>query len=282
MAHQNYFTYIGLARSGSSWLHAYLKDHTTAQMTTMKEISWIEVPPCIKQVKFTARCKARWADIQNRVETEGIKLQPHHLEIRDRAAMRSDTDYQRFFTSRADPDAVFGDITPRNGRLQKDGFERILALFPNAKMIFPIRNPADNIWSRAAHSARRKRHDEPMEDHILRRLEAVANDADVPPAPQIYNNAAQYVSPENIHTLYTEHLFSDQADDTLAKLCDFLAIKGGPVAKHEFTRNRGSYHPMPEHVRSVAVQHFAQSYHWAFKNVPNLPENWQRDIDTYL
>ncbi|SPH22235.1 hypothetical protein ASD8599_02981 [Ascidiaceihabitans donghaensis] len=282
MAHENYFSYISLARAGSSWLHAYLKNHTTAQMTATKEINWFNRRNPKQRQRIDARIRARWEATQQQLLNGEIEMTPGILEYRDRFEMRTDADYKRFFTSRVEPDAVFGDITPSYGRLSQIEFGRMLALFPETKLIFLMRNPAEQLWSRAAHQIKNKSLTVTMEQIVGQWMAPCIPSNPIPFAPEIYENAVQSVPPERIFRHFTEHMFSENADEMLQELCGFLGIIGKPVAKHEFTRNRGRYPPLPEELRKSIVQRTAKSYLWAEKTISNLPDNWRRDIELYL
>lgn len=283
MSHQNYFTYISLARAGSSWLQRYLHNHSTAQMSRMKEMHWFDEPPMTKSQDRTDRAQVKWEDFQARAAKGKLNIAPRHLEFRDRSLMRTDEDYRRFYTSRFDPDAVFGDITPSYGRMQTSAFKRVLAVFPEAKFLQFIRNPADHMWSRVAHMRNSLRGDTPAEEWMQDWLDKVENKTETMFPPQIYATATKTVSPDKIYTQFSENLFSDRADETLEDMCNFLEITGEPAANNTFTKNRGHYEPLPEHLRHKAVKTLAAHYHWGARmGGSNLPASWQRDMDDYL
>lgn len=280
--YQNYFACLGPARSGTSWLHNYLHTHSSAQMTTMKEMHWFDTTTQVKADKKRERMQARWTRIRAQLENPDGKLSRWQSEIRDRAQMQSDEDYHSFLTRHCQPEDVFGDITPSYGRLQQDGYARMLALFPKARLILLLRNPADNLWSRVAHARSNKQRPGTLEENFAQRLAIDSVQTRKVSIEEIHARATAFAPTAPVHCLFTEDLFSSRADQTLQELCSFLSITGAPAAQHDFTQNRGSYHPLPEDLRARAVQQFSASFAFAAKHMGRVPDSWAKDMDAYL
>ncbi|MEP3785622.1 sulfotransferase [Ascidiaceihabitans sp.] len=280
--HQNYFACLGPARSGTTWLHRYLRDHSTAKMTTMKEIHWFDTATGVKPDRKSARMAVRWANIRKKAAQSGRPLSDVQLEVRDRALMKSDADYRRFFTDRFGPDDTFGDVTPSYWRLTPDGFGRMLDVFPEAKIVFLMRNPTDAMWSRAAHAISNGGAQQTQDQIVRSRLTAEASAFDLPPLQDIHSKLVSVFHPHRIHCVFTEDLFSDNADATLTALCNFLGVKGAPVQRHTYNGNRGIYDPMPKDLRHTVACHYRQTYAFAKQHMKRLPEPWERDMQAIL
>lgn len=260
-------------------MHRYLRDFTTAKMTVMKEIHWFDTATGVKPDRKRAQTQKRWADIQAKNAVSGRAATPSQLELRDRARMDSDSDYRRFFTDRFAPDDVFGDVTPSYSRLQSDGFRRMLNVFPAAKIVFLMRNPADAQWSRAAHACKNGGETANMHSIVTRRLAANEQSRIVLRLEDIHDTLAANVPLERIHCIFTEDLFSPHADTVLSALCAFLGIKGRPAALNTFDKNRGHYDPMPDPLRRSVVRHFAPTYRFAEHHMGRLPPSWRDDLE---
>ena len=180
------------------------------------------------------------------------------------------------------PEDVFGDITPSlrattTGRIRADaGPVSKSAADPAAA------HPADNLWSRVAHARSNKQRPRHPEENLRNGLRSTAY-RHAKSALRKYTQGRQLLRPlQPVHCLFTEDLFSSRADQTLQELCSFLSITGAPAAQHDFTQNRGSYHPLPEDLRARAVQQFSASFAFAAKHMGRVPDSWAKDMDAYL
>lgn len=248
-------------------------------MTAMKEIHWFDTATGVKENKKQARVQKRWAARRAALALSGAPPTSVDLELRDRAQMETDEDYRRFLTSRCGPDAVFGDMTPGYSRLQAEGYRRLLDVFPQARFILLLRNPADNMWSRLAH--RRDNANAPgrIEDNLRVFLDGGGSRMTSQRIETIYARAREHVVETRIHCLFTEDLFSHHADAALGDLCAFLRITGKLAAQNTYDSNRGTYAPMPPELRKRTASHFAQSYHFAERLMGRVPDNWAREME---
>ena len=116
------FLVVGAAKSGTTALHEYLRQHPQICMSRRKEPNFFAFDQCPPDFRG-----------------------PNDSTIVNRDSVWRLTDYERQF-DRARPDQRVGEISPRY--LSTEGSsERIRRLIPEARLVAVLRQPADRAWS---------------------------------------------------------------------------------------------------------------------------------------
>lgn len=289
MAHDNYVAVIGPPKTGTTWMHRYLSERTDAAVPTIKEFHWFdETDPASQsdqRIEAIARRKARRQErveeIRKRLDQHKRTPVPRQQEQFDRVAMQTDADYRRFFTSRYGPDDCFVDVTPAYSRLSRAGYERMKALFPKARIVTFLRNPADHRWSRMAHMQRNRYPDVPFDEIISTRFLNFDLDSPIRYA-EVRNGLLDVFDPDQVLTLFTEDIFSDRQEETLAELRAFMGISQTSAEPFEFTGNKGHYPKMSTEQRAAVVRAFAPTWDFAETLMGRLPAKWEADRAAFL
>jgi hypothetical protein len=135
------FLCIGAQKAGTGWLYEQLRSHPDFWMPPLKELHY-----------FDRLGRARAGKKRDRLETARESARDERdvrfLEAMKTLCAQSQMDlpmYAALFAPKSS--LISGDITPGYSTLQDDTIERIIAVFPNLKVIFIARDPVERAWS---------------------------------------------------------------------------------------------------------------------------------------
>ena len=266
------FLGVGAQKSGTTWLSRYLADHPDVYMSALKEMHfWGNRTSSAKwpNSAFEKRIARLRANGSTSLSTFNLIS-----ALQDRLAMQGDLEkYTAYFEDRVEDHAAFGEISPAYCKLQRDELALIKAQYPDVKIIYLMRNPADRLWSQIRFSEEAETLEE-MEQKIDGSFDK-----------QVYQDRLDYVNtiqnlqatfaPENLHFEFFEHLFTQDAVD---KICAFLG-----VAPHagEFSKKRNVSIKMPLQPKLRADMVARLEPHYTFVRdmfAGEIPLSWQRDL----
>lgn len=189
--------------------------------------------------------------------------------------------YRDFFTSAARPEhRAFGEITPSYALLPKRGFEGVLDAFPDARLIFLLRDPVDRFRSAMAHRAKygvdaafdavgdaRTRLGN-RNDLLRGRYESTLDMLDaIVPASQLL-------------VVFYENLF-DPGKDEFRRVTDYLGVSPRDV---DLDRpiNVGDRMEFPDDLRRDVARAHASTYRAIEERFGELPDAWRRNASELL
>lgn len=141
---------IGAQKAGTTWVHRMLSDHPDVVFPPLKETHIFSgrFVPSLRPLLDRSIDEVRRIAERLGGETEAGQSTRRWLEQYERAAEGDDDAYRRLF--RDIGGRVSGDFTPAYALLPTAGFRHVLSLFPDARILFLMRDPADRIWSQVA------------------------------------------------------------------------------------------------------------------------------------
>ncbi len=275
-----YFCGIGAQRAGTTWLSKYLENHPQVLMSPIKELHYFD------RIHLGSRLHIQ--RMKKNVENlcKSIKMSENELislEARiEFILMNNDMRYKLFFEKRLKEEKAFGEITPEYALLEKDGFEHIKKIFPFAKLIYILRNPADRIWSAI---------------HLFCRNNNISIDKEV--LGRMLKNALEKQNHFYLHTnyrrtlevlkiveipvlvLFYEDLFSAEGEKEVRKITDFLGID---FIKPAFDKkiNKATEKSMPNDIREKLIERYLFVYEYVKEYFGYLPESWEKDMEMVL
>lgn len=282
MNERNYFVGIGAQKSGTTWLAKYFADHPQVFMSSPKELhcfDTIYLPiDCFDDIKYGLD------DLKDRL-LHAVKPLQNSLRsnyINNKKDLNIETFnfiYRKYFESLVGQESVFGEITPAYSMLNNEGYQHILNVYPHAKFIFLLRNPADRCWSHAKHRKKRKfvKEDLPIKSifqqelntrkYVLRTdyTRTIAELKKVVPSSQIL-------------TIFYENLFSRNGYKEVKKITDFLGIQYIEPDLNTYVY-KGLDAELDSHLRMEAINRFKHVYFGVYSEFKyNLPNSWWNDI----
>jgi hypothetical protein len=280
-----YFAGIGAQRTGTTWLANYFSNHPQVAFSAIKELHYFDA------VYRPDLCSAYNTDIfplqmqEFKEKLNRGKLSPeesnqyHCLQYRIRM-IEDQQQYPNYFKSIIQPaHRVFGEITPSYSMLDKEGFQAILKLFPDAKFILILRNPADRYWSHLNLHQSRFAHFTASEQ-VFKCLTL----------PQYFlrtnykntlNTISDLIAESNLLVLFFEHLFDPATlEQELRNITTFLGIDY--IEPDTKPLNETKKNPLPVQYRKRIFQHFQFVYQFICQNYPEqIPQSWLDDLRTF-
>jgi len=127
------FLCVGVHKGGTTWLYQQLDLHPDFWMPPLKELHYFDQLSRVHR-SCSPRCKderdVRFLDSINRLSAKP------HLDLER---------YAHLFEPKGS--LLSGDISPNYSTLSNDVIRRIIAHFPNLKVIFLARDPVERVWS---------------------------------------------------------------------------------------------------------------------------------------
>lgn len=281
-----FFLGIGSAKSGTSWLADYLRQHPDVAMSPIKELHYFDARFC---PELCGHWDRDWQAIQSeliaRIEAQPLPELREKLRcVTLRLEMVSDeSKYRQYFDSILGAGhRAFGEITPSYSMLPAEGFRAIQRLYPGAKFIFLMRDPVDRYLShirfiQKIRSVQGKETDENFDadSEALAKLSnpAFARRADY---KGTIETLLSTTSENNLCVLFYEHLFHEaQSQLELRRLCDFLHIEFKP-AEIGTKINASDEIAFDEAVRREVRAHFSPVYDYVYQKYESrIPSSWQ-------
>jgi hypothetical protein len=186
-------------------------------------------------------------------------------------------EYGRYFRAHAQGVKAFGEITPAYSLLDREGFEQMLAIFPDARFLFLLRDPVSRFWSQLRFQHARKPDFDPVgqfeaclgnpgfiqRTDYKRTLEELSS---VAAAPQIL-------------VLFYESLFSPAGHEEVRRLTDFLEIAYRQADMQKAYTVSGA-RALPEALKAQAVRTFSHVYSYIYERYgAQVPEAWEKPLE---
>ncbi|MEM8872173.1 MAG: sulfotransferase [Pseudomonadota bacterium] len=156
---------IGAQKAGTSWLYGYLKDHPDCHMRSIKELHYFNLLGRGGQTDFHRRWRAAHDRLSARVASlpwyRGRDARRRLRDVVERLAMeegRAGThqNYLSYLQSGRGRRRLIADITPAYATLGQDTFAEMIALMPDVRILYILRDPVDRVWSQTRMIVRRE------------------------------------------------------------------------------------------------------------------------------
>ncbi|NOX41103.1 MAG: sulfotransferase, partial [Alphaproteobacteria bacterium] len=155
---------IGAARSGTTWLYQYLKNHDQCFFRFPKELHYFDFASDNADNWRTEALmkKVRIIKKRSRISDQTVRAAAQ-LELNDlydwlpvfQEKPPNLGNYLTFLTSGLTNERVFGDITPAYANLSEKDFSKMNRLHEDTRFIYILRNPIDRLSSHVRLVAKR-------------------------------------------------------------------------------------------------------------------------------
>lgn len=272
-------------RCATSWVGTILAQHPEIYFSPIKELHYFNH----KYNKFTGSHLSRFQRIRREFEEKtwaGEHGRKEKLEFSEalnkRLIMKSDADYKQYFNGAYESKA-FGEITPAYSLLPEKGYKDIKALFPEAKIIFGMRHPADRIWSHWCRLKKRKTHKKrdikyySDENSILEfmNLPCVSKRTD-------YHITLDRISSvfdrDSVLYYFYEDIFSDEFSTRTftADLLKFLGVSEIQIPYDLIRTKKGSSSEgkIPVHLKRKIMEEYKPIVTGVRQRIGHIPDSW--------
>lgn len=282
---------VGATKAGTSWLYRYLHDHPDCAMPAVKEAHYWDTFDADALERQTTAFRVRLREMRDMKDAaqdlgQGWKVKNMDRRINEMKALlrtlegdrAGDAAYLSWLTEGRGTPKLVADMTPNYATLPDDILARMVALDPQAKFLFLIRDPLDRLWSHIRMQARRQRQDhevyEKKSNNILYRMLNRDHERHILERgdyPKIIRKLRRVVPEDRLHVQFTEDLVTP---DGITQLCDYLGI--APVAAEVKTAvHEGPEVVMLDKLRPRALGLLNEHYDWVARNIGPLPQRWQ-------
>lgn len=288
---------IGAQKAGTSWLYTNLAAHSQCHMP-VKEVHYFDTAVDTKRATVVLR---RYRDNLDRAlaknaekedKTKGrakLSVMRDHLALLQQSIGNSgdDTAYLTFLQKGSEGKLLIGDITPNYAPLTQKEFARMVALSPNSRFLFLMRDPIDRMWSATRMSAemreqklfgeKGKSAEEEFTKRCLKRLRATMKGEKLE-EPSMSNymltlkELEAAVPQDKIMVMFFEDLFEQASFDAI---CNFLGIAPMP-AQTETVKFPGRKLSIPPQRFGGVYKWLSGQYEWAAERYGDkLPKRWR-------
>lgn len=278
MTHPPLIICIGAQKAGTTWLADYMRAHGEAHVPPVKEVHF-----------FDARFAPKWCakyeremleDFQRRVadltlETCGdpAAQQVLHAMLLRFRMIANPAEYVRFMSWGAQGKRILFEATPDYSMLDRKGFDAMRRIYPDVRLIFLMRNPADRFWSSLTFN---KTHNPAFDiDAMFDKLIMREDFRLLGDYGRTLREARAVFGVDRVHVEFYERLFSQPSVD---RLCAYSGITPRP-ANFQRRSNASASITMPPPRRAQAVAALGQVYREIAEVFHgNLPESWAADM----
>lgn len=271
-----YFVGIGAQKAGTTWLARYLSSHPEVFFSPEKELHYFDriIHPRYDQF-FVQRLTKVCEGIPKGAKTVSSGRLSHLETLIARLRMTTDPqEYGRYFRAHSDGVRAFGEITPAYSLLDREGFGQMLAIFPEAKFLFLLRDPVSRFWSQLRFQHARRPGFDPLSqfEACLRNPGFIQRTDYRRTLEELLSVAAA----SRVLVLFYETLFSPDGHDEVRRLTDFLEITY-QEADFQKAYNVSGTRPLPEPLREQAVRTFSHVYSYIYEIYGDqVPTGWEK------
>lgn len=278
-----FFVGIGAQRSATTWLWNVLQRHTQVALSPVKELHYFSevlgenlAAPFRKQRKKQTLRAIQETNVDSFTPAESRKLRQLALWL----TMEADADYKEYFQTllKRPQKTCAGEFTPAYSLLPQAGFERILAVFPETRFIFVMRNPIDRAWSNVRFRQQQRGESATPEQLLEQVLEpgVIRRSAYEETLSALLGACPR----EQVHLAFMEELTDPTLGQThLAELHRFLELPHRAVGAEEFAQ-RPATAPgceLPAEALGKLAPAFRQTYDVVLETLGRLPQSWAGD-----
>ncbi|MDB6454368.1 sulfotransferase [Falsirhodobacter sp. 20TX0035] len=260
---------MGAAKAGTSWLFDQLAGHRDCHLRGIKELHY-----------FNTALHDRWALQVRRIEARVARsvgalrddLSDWLAVLRhNRLNLRA---YAGYLCKGREGQKVVADFTPAYGLLPQRMLSR-LALLPDVKMIYMLRDPVERLWSNVRMEAARTARWPWMAGLLARRgMENALSGRGPSWARSDYAGALtrldRAIGPDRLHVMFYEEMTQPTA---LARLAAFLGISDLSVDMGKRV-NGGVAAWLPSSMRARARRVLTPQYEYVQQRVGRVPAAW--------
>ena len=256
---------VGAQKAGTSWLRNYLLERADIYFAPA-EMHFFDSKYGPQTARRAERVLTKGSTLR-RPANKRLRLKLDYLERADGGAS-----YKEFFRSRVPADvAVFGEITPSYALLGEAGYRAVIVLFPNSKVFFVMRDPAERLYSQVRMN--RDRHQVNADaavdaDRLLRRAKS-----DQRSSYEMTIQDLDRVFPrDNLLYLFYEKLFQPSA---IERFCSFLGIPYAPADFDQIVNAGGPRPDIPAELDKAIRACFERTYTFCREKFGSeLPTEW--------
>lgn len=279
---ENLLLCVGAQKSGTTWLHAQLKDHPQICFSNVKEIHYFNT--LHKGSVLLARRKVNRLEKLIKNNRMGLERyfanlsagKPVNKGLQQLLSPVDDNWYIRQFPKKKNN--ICADFTPEYALLPDAGFENIKRVSKNQKIIFIMRDPIDRAKSAIRYFYETQGKD--INSIDIEQLKNLAtSDLIIQMSSYDYTikHLDKHFAANDVLYLFFEKVMEDKQTG-IDQVTDFLGIS--PIQNNEQQLekkvNVTARHDFSDEVNNLISSRLEQTYSFLGEKFKALPENWMR------
>jgi hypothetical protein len=287
MSEQTLIFCVGAAKSGTSWLQAFLREHEECYFRNLKELHYFDALDAGGRdwhVKLLARrlieMRKKLAEDPHCDSNEWLLVLISDIEswltVFDGKNAIDDA-YLDYIGYGRVQKKVVGDVTPAYGGVSREMLAHMAGLGADVKFIYVMRDPVARLWSgfrmvldrygegKMQALITRFLADEEGDDHAL----MVASDY-----KGTLKKLRAVIAPENLHIEFYETMFTQNAVD---RICGFIGIEPAPVPR-KMVVHKGKRVALPSILRDVLAKKLKPQYSFVKEIMGGVPPEWTENM----
>jgi hypothetical protein len=248
------FLYIGMQRSGSTWLYKQLRSADRVWMPPVKELSFF----CGNSFKKGNLRRA--TSVSNDTKRDEETKERDNAFLRQyRNGMQGTADldwYRSLFVPKGDK--ISGDISPQYSTLPDDGVRQAVSALPEAKFVLFVRHPISRLESALNKRLRRGIIDERCFCDVDR-LSGILSQGVIERhsfPTEIWRKWSSSVKPDRIHFWFFEEVVADPH----RVRCEVANFIGVPTAKFHIPANHNPQSKLKKYRFSVSTRQLVEAH----------------------
>ncbi len=285
MSGQSLIFCVGAAKSGTSWLQAFLREHEECYFRNLKELHYFDALDMGGNDYHVKRRAQRLLDAREKLaeHAEGARnawLPVLISDIEEWLAVfdgktNVDDAYLDYIGYGRVAKKVVGDFTPAYGGVSGEMLAHMAGLGEDVKFIYIMRDPVARLWS-GYRMVLDLHGEEEMQQRVARFLGGedgvgivgISSDYEA-----TLKKLIRVVPRKNLHIEFFENMFTQAAVD---RICRFLGIKSAPVPADVMV-NKGVRLTLPTVLKDEFVKKLAPQYSFVEEMMGGLPPEWMEN-----
>ena len=286
MSGQSLIFCVGAAKSGTSWLQAFLLRHEECFFRHMKEVHYFDSLDkggnewhVKRQARRLHSARETLARDPKRDRNEWLPVLISDIE-----------DWLAIFDGKTPDDAAYldylgygrvdakvvGDFTPAYGGVSRETLKHMVGLSDNVKFIYIMRDPVARLWS-GFRMILAQQGEDVMADRIAQYLQSNDGNAVLSGASDYQDTLEkllEVIPREKLHLVFYENMFSQ---DVIDRICGFLGIKPAP-APIDKIEHKGVRVTLPSVLKAEFVKKLEPQYSFVNDMMGGVPPEWTENM----
>lgn len=279
---------VGATRAGTSWLYRYLHEHPDCHMRSVKELHYFDSRDETARYQQVVAFERRLSNFRAKLATENRAWARANLSRRVddmtellevlQAKTGGDQLYLEYLHRGREQQVIVGDLTPAYALLPEEGLAKMLALAPDAKFIYMMRDPVERMWSHVRMQAHRNLTPdvtiELKSKRIMNRTLRKGMETHIPERGDYraaISKLRAVIPQDQLWIGFAEALFAEDGHKAIA---DFLGI--APLEGYASPAVHSSPSVLlSDAQRAEAGAFLADQYDYVEENIGPLPQAWR-------
>lgn len=272
---------VGATKSGTGWVYQYLHAHPECHLRALKELHFFDTLEFGLTGSRVRKLRSNMDALASSPELDLPSQRKLH-DFQDWVPVAESGDmgaYLGYLSSGRGEKAVVGDVTPAYAQLSVESLKKMLAVVPDTRFIFLMRDPVARLWSHIRMLARRAMRagavaEEVAAEILMRAVSGLeqrltasgAYDAIIPRLKSVVPAGKIYID------FFEDVVVPSSAD----RLCAFLGIK--PHAVRMRQPHKGLTIPLRDDQRARLRDYLVPQYDYVRSEFGRLPAAWEASL----